>query len=217
MDVALKNDELGMWNFRLRNMLKLVEDEYDYCLIDCSPAWNVLPINALNVENNYAVIPVIAESKGIKGLAEVIGKIAMIRNGSNPTLQLAGMFFTLVDPGWNLHGKILELLNEEELRANISASAFGPSAPTFRLFETTIYRNSYTPTAEDNDSLLVIYRPGSEGSRNYFLLTAELLAIAGGPAQNIAIESAQNIIAEEQAKAEARAAKAEAKKQAQAS
>jgi chromosome partitioning protein len=80
----------------LRGLLKSVEAEYDYILIDCLPSLGLLAINALRAADGI-VIPVQADFLAMQGLAQIFETIAAVREQLNPELQILGVLLTLVD------------------------------------------------------------------------------------------------------------------------
>src|SRR6185312_15935866 len=80
----------------LAGLLKQVQHDYDYILIDCLPSLGLLAINALRAANGI-VIPVQADFLAIQGLAQIFETIAAVREQLNPDLNILGVVLTLVD------------------------------------------------------------------------------------------------------------------------
>lgn len=78
---------------RLREALKSLGSEYDYCIIDCAPDINIPIINAL-VASDDVVIPVVIDKFTFDGIAEVLGKIDEIRRWQNRDLHFVGCVVT---------------------------------------------------------------------------------------------------------------------------
>lgn len=78
--------------FRLRKQLEKVEDEYDFCLIDCSPSINILNINGL-VAADEVYIPTRTDGNSCLGIAISYNLINTVQS-YNPRLKVAGIFFT---------------------------------------------------------------------------------------------------------------------------
>jgi len=62
---------------KLKSMLKHIENDYDYAIIDCPPLLGVLMINAL-AACQQLIIPVQTEFLAIKGLERMMKTIAMV-------------------------------------------------------------------------------------------------------------------------------------------
>lgn len=76
--------------FRLRMQLEKIEDEYDYCLIDCSPSINILNINGL-VAADEVYIPTKTDGNSCLGIAISYNLINTVQ-AYNPRLKVAGIF-----------------------------------------------------------------------------------------------------------------------------
>ena len=83
--------------FAIKDFLDMVEDEFDYCLIDCSPSITEMTINALCAAD-YLVIPSLAGRDSVTGYGMVIAEIdGMKSNGYNVNLKILGVFLNAVD------------------------------------------------------------------------------------------------------------------------
>src|SRR5690606_11367191 len=71
--------------FRLRNALAPVLGQYDYVLIDCPPALNMLTVNALTAAD-HVLIPMQCEYFALEGLSALVQTIEQIRATANPKL-----------------------------------------------------------------------------------------------------------------------------------
>ena len=78
---------------RLRESL-LEELNYDFILLDCPPALNILTINAL-VASEGALVPLQAEFYALEGLSQLIKTINKIRNTITSKLKLEGIILTM--------------------------------------------------------------------------------------------------------------------------
>lgn len=100
-NAALSAAEIGLVSAlnresALAGLLKPVEDDYDYILIDCLPSLGLLAINALRAADGI-IIPVQADFLAIQGLAQIFETIAAVREQLNPSLNILGVLLTLVD------------------------------------------------------------------------------------------------------------------------
>ena len=81
----------------LSSMLDEVRDDYDFILIDCSPALNLLVINALTAANSV-IIPIQTEYLAARGATMVLSSIETIRQKKlNPDLHVEGILLTMAD------------------------------------------------------------------------------------------------------------------------
>lgn len=81
----------------LSEALEPVQGQYDFCIIDTSPALGVLSMNALTA-GDYAVIPMQADALSLQGAAQLRGFIDNVRKYCNPTLKVAGILLTMYNP-----------------------------------------------------------------------------------------------------------------------
>lgn len=97
--------------FKLMAQLAKVKEEYDYCIIDCSPSINILNINAL-VASDEVYIPLRCDGNSCIGMAITLNLIKTVQS-YNPNLKLGGCFFTQFDARKSVSKQIYELLQEE--------------------------------------------------------------------------------------------------------
>ena len=91
--------------FRLRKALEPIAGQFDYVLIDCPPALNMLTVNALSAAD-YVLIPMQCEYFALEGLSALVGTIDRIRATANPKLEIHGILRTMFDPRNNLANEV---------------------------------------------------------------------------------------------------------------
>jgi chromosome partitioning protein len=146
--------------FRLRKALEPVAARFDYILIDCPPALNMLTVNALTAAD-FVLIPMQCEYFALEGLTALVGTIDRIRATSNPKLTIHGILRTMFDPRNNL---------ANEVSAQLSAH-FGD-----RVYNTVIPRNVRLAEAPSHGLPAVTYDARSRGAEAYFAFAREVLA-----------------------------------------
>jgi chromosome partitioning protein len=144
--------------FRLRNSLQAVVEDYDYVLIDCPPSLNMLTVNALTA-GDYVLIPMQCEYFALEGLSALVGTIERIRSTSNPKLEIHGILRTMFDPRNNL---------ANEVSAQLSAH-FGE-----RVYNTVIPRNVRLAEAPSFGRPALIHDKYSRGALAYLALAGEV-------------------------------------------
>ncbi|MGI8484157.1 MAG: ParA family protein, partial [Thermomicrobiales bacterium] len=85
---------------RLKRQLDVIQDQYDYVIIDCPPVLSWLTINAFTASDQILIVV----SPGYFELDSTVqlGKtIAEVRDFFNPDLKLAGFLFTMSEPTIN--------------------------------------------------------------------------------------------------------------------
>jgi len=145
--------------FRLRKALAPLIARYDYVLIDCPPALNMLTVNALTAAD-FVLIPMQCEYFALEGLSALVGTIDRIRGTSNPKLEIHGILRTMFDPRNNL---------ANEVSAQLS-SHFGD-----RVYNTVIPRNVRLAEAPSHGLPAVTYDARSRGAEAYFAFAKEVL------------------------------------------
>jgi len=151
--------ELEQRERRLRNALDGVRDQYDYILIDCPPALNLLTINAL-VAAHSVMIPMQCEYYALEGLTALLNTIRKIRETLNPQLQIEGLLRTMYDPRNNLDNEVSAQLKQH----------FGD-----KLYRTIIPRNIRLAEAPSHGKPVIAYDMQSKGAQAYLALAGEIL------------------------------------------
>ena len=89
-------DEIGR-ELRLRHALRTVDDAYDYVVIDCPPALNMLTVNALAAAEFGDDSGCNASTTRWRGLSALLDTIEKIRRILNPELKVDGLLRTMYD------------------------------------------------------------------------------------------------------------------------
>ncbi len=144
---------------RLRTALETVRHEYDYILIDCPPALNLLTVNAM-VAAQAVMIPMQCEYYALEGLTALLNTIRKIRETLNPSLEIEGLLRTMYDPRNNL---------DNEVSAQLKAH-FGD-----KLYRTVIPRNIRLAEAPSHGKPVISYDMQSKGAQAYLALAGEML------------------------------------------
>ena len=82
--------------FSLKKAIDVLRDTYDFIVIDCPPALNILTVNAL-VAADAVLIPVLCEYFALEGLANLLGTIEQISKTVNQQLTIEGVLRTMYD------------------------------------------------------------------------------------------------------------------------
>ena len=145
--------------YRLKKVLKEVQDEYDYIIIDCPPSLNMLTVNAL-VAANGVLIPMQCEYYALEGLSALMGSVKTIRDSANSELKIIGLLRTMYDP-----------------RNNLSRDVSNQLAQHFKdkLYNTSIPRNVRLAEAPSHGLPALMYDKRSSGALAYLALAAEVI------------------------------------------
>ena len=95
----------------LQEYISIVQENYDYILIDCMPSLGMLTINAFACADSI-LIPVQAAYLPVKGLQQLIKTIGKVKRQINPRLEIEGILLTMVDNRTNYARDIMEKLKE---------------------------------------------------------------------------------------------------------
>ena len=90
--VELENRET-----RLKSALVSIAADYDFILLDCPPALNLLTLNGL-VAADAVMIPMQCEYYALEGLSDLVETIRKVRKHLNPGLEIEGLLRTMYDP-----------------------------------------------------------------------------------------------------------------------
>jgi len=157
---------------RLRVALEKVRDAYDFVVIDCPPALNMLTVNAM-VAAEGVIIPMQCEYYALEGLTALLNTVTKIRDTLNPSLRVEGLLRTMFDPRINL---------AEEVSAQLLAH-FGD-----KVYRTVVPRNVRLAEAPSHGAPVLTYDKSSRGALAYLALAGEILRKRDGDAAPSATE-----------------------------
>jgi chromosome partitioning protein len=152
--VTLENRE-----FRLRNALQTIRRQFQFIVLDCPPALDLLTLNAL-VAADSVLIPMQAEYFALEGISELLDTISRLRAGFNPTLEIEGVVLTMYDDRTSLAKQVTQELK----------NFFGE-----KLFQTVIPRNIRLAEAPSYGKPALLYDVRSRGAESYIRLAKELM------------------------------------------
>src|SRR2546426_508487 len=159
--------------FRLRDALAPLYARYQFVVLDCPPALDLLTLNAL-VAADAVLIPMQAEYFALEGISELLDTIERIRGSFNPDLEIEGVVLTMFDERTNLAQQVTAELKR----------FFGE-----KLCATSIPRNIRLAEAPSHGKPALLYDPRSKGAESYIRLAKEIIA-HGIPAQEPIADSA---------------------------
>lgn len=143
----------------LKDLLAPIKSNYDFVLLDCSPAIGLLTMNAL-VASDKIIIPILSEYLAIKGMNKLLGFADKIKRKLNPDLNIAGLLLTRFSARKNLSQMV-----EQSLRDN-----FGTS-----VLKNSIRENISLAEAPTAGLDIFDYAPKSAGASDYLAVCKELL------------------------------------------
>jgi len=150
--------------FRMREALAPLRDRFQFIVLDCPPALDLLTLNAL-VAADTVLIPMQGEYFALEGISELLDTIERIREGLNPELGIEGVVLTMFDERTNL---------SQQVKAELT-NFFGE-----KLCKTTVPRNIRLAEAPSHGKPALMYDPRSKGAESYIRLAKELIERASG-------------------------------------
>ena len=145
--------------YRLREAIRSLEDDFDFILFDCPPALGLLTINALCASSGV-MVPVQCEYLALEGLTELMETLRRIREGLNPDLALEGILLTMVDDRTNLSRQVVQ-----DVRDNFKG----------RVFSAIVPRNVRLGEAPSFGKPIILYDIRSKGAEAYLSLAREVM------------------------------------------
>ena len=144
---------------RLRRALASVRERFQFIVLDCPPALDLLTLNAL-VAADAVLIPMQAEYFALEGMSELLDTIERIRQELNPGLTIEGVVLAMYDERTNLAQQVAG-----ELRSFLGD----------KLCDTAIPRNVRLAEAPSHGKPVLLYDPRSRGAEAYIRLAKELM------------------------------------------
>jgi chromosome partitioning protein len=145
--------------FRLRNALESIRGQFDFIVLDCPPALDLLTLNAL-VAADSVLVPMQAEYFALEGVSELLDTIERLRQSFNPGLEIEGVVLTMYDDRTNLAQQVTQELKRH----------FGD-----KLLETIIPRNIRLAEAPSYGKPALLYDVRSRGAESYIRLAKEIM------------------------------------------
>lgn len=145
--------------YRLRETLAEVRNNYDYIIIDCPPSLGLLTINSL-VSADYVLIPVQAEYYALEGLGQLLHTIALVRENIESNVSILGAVITMFDPRNRLSNQVMMELYK-----------YFPET----IFRSVIPRSVRLAEAPSHGKSILSYDPTSKAATSYERLAQEVL------------------------------------------
>ena len=152
--------EIERREFRLKEQLSQVKDQYHFVILDCPPALDLLTLNAL-VASDSVVIPIQCEFFALEGLSQLLDTVDRIRETFETNLTIEGVLLTMYDERTNLTRQIAD-----DIREFFSDE----------VFKTVIPRSIRLAEAPSHGKSILSYDVRSRGAESYIQLAKEILA-----------------------------------------
>jgi len=156
--LELKLASLYGREYILSQQISCMENDYDMCIIDCSPSLSLLTLNAL-VASTDVIIPVQTHYYALEGLKQLFETIEIVQERFNRALKVLGILLTFVESRTILSRQV-----EQQMR-----EFFGDL-----VFDTVIHRTIRLAEAPSAGKPILIYAPKSKGAVEYKALAEEV-------------------------------------------
>jgi chromosome partitioning protein len=145
--------------YRLREAINAVRDDYAYILIDCPPSLDLLTLNALLAADSV-LVPIQCEFFALEGISQLMDTIDRVNDGFNHPLAIAGILLTMYDDRTNLAKMVAD-----DLKAFFKDE----------VFQTVIPRSIRLAEAPSHGKPIILYDVRSRAAESYIKLAKEVL------------------------------------------
>ena len=146
-------------NYRLKNALAQVRDEYDMILIDCPPSLELLTLNGLAAADGI-LVPVQCEYYALEGLADLMTTLRLAKKRMNPDLEIFGVLLPMFDGRTNFSTQVAQ-----EVRKHFPG----------KVYATVIPRNVRLAEAPSHGLPVTVYDRHSRGAQAYRTVAQEII------------------------------------------
>lgn len=147
--------------FILREQLATLKKSqaFDFVIIDCPPALNILTLNAMTAAD-YVIVPIQCEYYALEGLSALLDTVSDLQKSINQSLRILGFLRTMFDGRANLSTEVSKQL-ETFLKEKV--------------FTTIIPRNIRLAEAPSHGMPVQYYDKSSKGAKAYMALASEVI------------------------------------------
>ena len=163
-NIQLAGAEIELTNTKyrektLREAINLLDDVYDFIIIDCPPSLGLLSLNALTASDTV-LIPIQCEYYSLEGVGQLIDTVKLVRKNLNPKLEIEGVLLNMFDGRTNLSVQVVE-----EVKKYFKD----------KVYRTVIPRSVRLAEAPSFGQPIMMYDDKSKGSEAYVKLAEELI------------------------------------------
>ena len=142
-----------------KDVLKSVENDYDFIIIDCPPSLGLITLNALTASHSV-IIPIQCEYFALEGLGKLLNTIKGVQQVHNKDLEIEGILLTMFDTRLRLSKQVREDVKKH----------FGSM-----VFQSIIPRNVSLGEAPSYGESIIEYNATSKGSKSYIKFAQEII------------------------------------------
>jgi len=151
--------DLDQREYRLKAILKAIEDQFDFIFIDCPPSLSLLTVNAL-AASRRVLIPIQCEYFALEGVTSLMSTINRVKHSFNPGLDIEGVLLTMLDGRTNLGIQVVDTVKKHFKD---------------KVFSVAIPRNVRLGEAPSHGVPIHLYDPRSIGAESYRQLAREII------------------------------------------
>ena len=151
--------DLDQREYRLKTILKAIEDQFDFIFIDCPPSLSLLTVNAL-AASRRVLIPIQCEYFALEGVTSLMSTINRVKHSFNPGLDIEGVLLTMLDGRTNLGIQVVDTVKKHFKD---------------KVFSVAIPRNVRLGEAPSHGVPIHLYDPRSIGAESYRQLAREII------------------------------------------
>lgn len=145
--------------YRLKEKLDPIKDNYDYIIIDSPPSLGLVTLNAFTASDSV-LIPVQCEYYALEGLGQLINTINLVKKHLNKNIEIEGALLTMYDIRTNLSNQVVK-----EVKKYFND----------KVYKNVIPRNVKLSEAPSYGMPITIYDPRSKGAKSYEKFAKEFL------------------------------------------
>ena len=146
-------------NYRLKDALETIRDQYDVIFIDCPPSLELLTLNSLCAADSI-LVPVQCEYYALEGLTDLMTTLRMVKKRLNPRLEIFGVALTMFDGRTNFSTQVAQ-----EVRRHFPG----------KVYATVIPRNVRLAEAPSHGLPVTVYDKHSRGAVAYKAMAQEII------------------------------------------
>ena len=145
--------------YRMKEKLDIVKENYDYIIIDCPPSLGLITLNSFTAADSV-LIPVQCEYYALEGLGQLLNTVKLVQKHLNKNLEIEGALLTMYDARTNLSNQVVK-----------EVSRYFEN----KVYKTVIPRNVKLSEAPSYGMPISVYDPRSKGAKSYDKFVKELL------------------------------------------
>lgn len=147
--------------YKLKNSIEKIKDEYDYIFIDCPPSLGMLTINSLTAVDSV-LIPIQCEYYALEGVSQLMSTFQLVKKRLNPKIEVQGVVLSMFDGRANLSIQVVD-----EVKKYFKGS----------VYTTLIPRNVRLAEAPSYGKPVIYYDSKCKGTSAYKELAEEFIGL----------------------------------------